>query len=61
MHRLAEGKEMKETTVDAIEKTDNTNTVPAICTEPSSPRRIFPAFRSLCEEEEDLNIQTIKM
>lgn len=31
---------------------ENTKQLPAICTEPSSPRRIFPAFRSLSEERE---------
>lgn len=34
------------------------NTLPAICTEPSSPRRIFPAFRSLCMKQRRIKPQT---
>lgn len=29
--------------------------LPAICTEPSSPRRILPAFKSLLEEKKKKN------
>lgn len=35
-----------------LKKEQNTKQLPAICTEPSSPRRIFPALRSLREEQE---------
>lgn len=31
------------------------NTLPAICTEPSSPRRMFPALRSLVIKSEEFN------